>query len=45
MLFEAHTGSFAALGGVPRQVIYDNMKMAVDKVNKGKGRIVNAASL
>ncbi|KFJ89682.1 hypothetical protein JF55_23480 [Pseudomonas sp. 1-7] len=28
--------------GVPRRGIYDNMKTAVDKVNKGKGRAVNA---
>ena len=34
--------AFAALGGIPRRGIYDNMKTAVDKVNKGKGRIVNA---
>lgn len=30
------------LGGIPRRGIYDNMKTAVDKVNKGKGRVVNA---
>jgi transposase len=42
MLFDAHTRSFAALGGVARRGIYDNMKTAVDKVNKGKGRVVNA---
>ena len=42
MLFDAHTRSFLALGGIPRRGIYDNMKTAVDKVNKGKGRIVNA---
>ena len=42
MLFDAHTRSFTALGGVTRRGIYDNMKTAVDKVNKGKGRIVNA---
>src|SRR5665647_2542433 len=42
MLFDAHTRSFAALGGVARRCIYDNMKTAVDKVKKGKGRIVNA---
>ncbi|MDE2254396.1 MAG: IS21 family transposase [Betaproteobacteria bacterium] len=42
MLFDAHTRSFAALGGVARRGIYDNMKTAVDKVLKGKGRIVNA---
>ena len=35
MLFDAHTQSFAALGGVPRRGIYDNMKTAVDKVGKG----------
>jgi transposase len=42
MLFDAHTRSFNALGGVARRGIYDNMKTAVDKVKKGKGRIVNA---
>jgi transposase len=42
MLFDAHTRSFAALGGVARRGIYDNMKTAVDKVKKGKGRLVNA---
>ena len=42
MLFDAHTRSFAALGGVARLGIYDNMKAAVDKVKKGKGRAVNA---
>ena len=41
MLFDAHTRGFAALG-VARRGIYDNMKTAVDKVNKGKGRVVNA---
>jgi transposase len=41
MLFDAHTRSFAALGGVPRRGIYDNMRTAVDKVKKGKGRVVN----
>jgi transposase len=42
MLFDAHSRSFAALGGVARRGIYDNMKTAVDKVKKGKGRMVNA---
>jgi hypothetical protein len=41
MLFDAHTRSFAALGGIPRRGTYDNMKTAVDKVKKGKGRVVN----
>jgi transposase len=30
MLFDSHTRSFAALGGVARRGIYDNMKTAVD---------------
>jgi transposase len=42
MLFDAHTRGFAALGGIARRGIYDNMKTAVDKVKKGKGRVVNA---
>lgn len=41
MLFDAHTRSFTALGGISRRGIYDNMKTAVDKVKKGKLRIVN----
>jgi len=41
MLFDAHTRSFTALGGIPRRGIYDNMKTAVDKVKKGKLRIIN----
>ena len=41
MLFDAHTRSFAALGGIARRGIYDNMKTAVDKVKKGKGHVVN----
>ena len=42
MLFDAHTRSFTALGGVAKRGLYDNMKTAVDKVKKGKGRVVNA---
>jgi transposase len=42
MLFDAHTRAFTALGGVPKRGIYDNMKTAVDRVQKGKARIVNA---
>ena len=41
MLFDAHNRAFAALGGVPKRGIYDNMKTAVDKISKGNGRIVN----
>jgi len=42
MLFDAHTRSFTGLGGIARRGIYDNMKTAVDKVKKGKGRVVNS---
>ena len=42
MLFDAHTRSFETLGWVARRGIDDNMKTAVDKVLKGKGRVVNA---
>ena len=42
MLFDAHTRSFQALGGITRRGIYDNMRTAVDKVQRGKQRIVNA---
>lgn len=41
MLFDAHTRAFTALGGIPRRGIYDNMKTAVDKVSRGKARVVN----
>ena len=41
MLFDAHARCFAALG-IAKRGIYDNMKTAVDKVNKGKGRVVNS---
>jgi transposase len=42
MLFDAHNRAFAAFGGVPERVIYDNMKTAVDRVRVGKVRVVNA---
>lgn len=42
MLFDAHAQAFAALGGIPKRGIYDNMKTAVDKVGTGKQRSVNA---
>lgn len=42
VLFDVHTRSFEAFGGVPRRGIYENVKTAVDKVNKDKGRTVNA---
>jgi len=42
MLFDAHNHAFRVLGGVPRRGIYDNMRTAVDKVGRGKERLVNA---
>lgn len=41
MLFDAHSRAFAAFGGVPRRIIYDNMKTAVDKVLPNKQRNIN----
>ena len=41
MLFDAHYQAFNAFGGVPRRIIYDNMKTAVTKVLSGRRRIVN----
>lgn len=42
MLFDAHNHAFRVFGGVPQRGIYDNMKTAVDKVGRGKQRVVNA---
>lgn len=42
MLFDAHNHAFRVLGGVPERGIYDNMKTAVDKVGRGKKRLINA---
>ncbi|MDH3467710.1 MAG: IS21 family transposase [Gammaproteobacteria bacterium] len=42
MLFDAHNHALSALGGVPKRGIYDNMRTAVDKVGRGKARVVNA---
>ena len=42
MLFDAHNHCLAALGGVPRRGIYDNMKTAVDRVGRGKSRVINS---
>lgn len=41
MLFDAHAHCLSALGGIPERGIYDNMKTAVDKVGRGKARVVN----
>ncbi len=42
MLFDAHAHPFAALGGVPRRGIFDNMKTVVDKARKSRGHVANA---
>ena len=42
MLFDAHNHALRVLGGVPARGLYDNMKTAVDKVGRGKARVVNA---
>ena len=41
MLFDAHYHALSALGGIPERGIYDNMKTAVDKVQRGKARLIN----
>lgn len=41
MLFDAHWQSFRVFGGVPARGIYDNMRTAVDRVDRGKERQVN----
>lgn len=41
MLFEAHIQAFKVFDGVPERGIYDNMKTVVDKIGKGKHRVVN----
>ncbi len=42
MLFDALTQAFRVLGGVPQRGIFDNMRTAVDKIETGKARQVNA---
>ncbi len=39
---DAHNQAFTYFGGVTKRGIYDNMKTAVDKVLRGKARLVNA---
>lgn len=41
-LFDAHNHAFRVLGGVPGRGPYDNMKTAVDRLGRGKERVVNA---
>ena len=41
MLFDAHNHAFRVFNGVPERGIYDNMKTAVEKVQRGQERVVN----
>jgi transposase len=38
VFFDGHASSFAFFGGVPRQIWYDNLKIAVAKVLEGRNR-------
>ena len=40
-MLDAHNRAFAFFGGVPRKVIYDNLKTVVDAVFAGKERQFN----
>ena len=37
---EGHARAFAFLGGVPRRIGYDNLKIAVARITGGRGRVV-----
>jgi hypothetical protein len=41
MLFDAHNHALRVFGGVPSRGLYDNMKTAVDRIGRGKARVVN----
>ncbi len=41
MPFDTRYHAFIVLGGVPERGIYHNLKTAVDKVGRGKVRLVN----
>jgi len=41
MLVDAHYHALSVMGGIPECGIYDNMKMAVDKVVHGKEHVIN----
>ena len=41
MLMDAHNQAFSFYGGVPQQMIYDNLKTVVDQVKAGKERQFN----
>ena len=39
--FEGHRRAFEFFGGVPRRIVYDNLRSAVTKVLRGRGRHLN----
>ena len=39
VFLDGHVGAFAYFGGVPRRIRYDNLKPAVVRVMKGRGRV------
>ena len=41
MVFDAHDRAFAFFGGVPRRMVYDNLKAVVETVFSGKQRLFN----
>jgi len=41
--FEGHVRAFTFLGGVPRELVYDNLKVAVKRVLEGRNREEQAA--
>lgn len=41
MVFDAHNRAFAFFGGVPKRMVYDNLKAVVDSVLVGKERVFN----
>ncbi len=41
MVLDAHNKAFSFFGGIPRQVVYDNLKTVVDTVLAGKERKFN----
>ena len=43
--FTGHVEAFSYLGGVPKQVTYDNLRTAVAKILKGRNRLEQSSFL
>lgn len=41
MVFDAHNRAFAFFGGVPKRMVYDNLKAVVETILTGKERLFN----